>query len=187
MKKNTITTNNKSVFYRKTFLNFFLVIASLFTASGCFSTPASTSHENTTNYLSTGDSFPVASVTNLKGEIVKLDTPYKKKLIILFATWCHDSNRLIKAFEKTNILSDSNIEVIAISKMESYAVVKAWQQKKNIKTPLALDKNGKIYHQFAATGLPRIVTVDENNKIISAKLADDPNPKNQLAKIIWTL
>jgi peroxiredoxin len=187
MKISTIKVNRTFISYKIVFFNSFIIFTCVLSASGCFSTPKANSSTSSANYLGAGDTFPVTSITTIQAEVVELDNPNKKKLIILFATWCHDSNRLFKAFEKTNILSDPNIEVIAISKMESDAVVKAWRQKKNIKTPLALDKNGKIYHQFGSTGLPRIVTIGNNNKIISAQLADHPNPKNQLAKIIWTL
>jgi len=156
-------------------------------ATGCHSSPKQPIEIDTTRYVSAGDNFPIASISNLKGETVNLHNPDKNKVVILFATWCHDSNRLIKALEKTQILKDNNIEVIAISKMESSNTVNAWQKDNNIKTQLALDTTGEIYKQFALTGLPRIVTIGKDNTVISSELADDANPKKQLAKIIWTL
>ena len=103
-------------------------------------------------------------------------------MVILFATWCHDSNRLLKALNDSPLLERDDIEIIAIAREEDTDTVTAWRDKRGIKVALAVDNDRSIYKRFASGGIPRLITIGENNKIIKMNLAEG---EQQLAKIIW--
>ncbi len=133
-------------------------------------------------FIQAGESLPLHSITDINGNLVDLTNPSKRKLVILFATWCSDSNRLLKVLNKSAILNDKSIEIIAIAREESTDVVKAWADKFDIKVPLAVDPDRSIYKQFAVGGIPRIVTVSEDNTMIKMNLAEGVE---QLNLIEW--
>jgi len=126
--------------------------------------------------------LPIKPITRLDGVDIDLQRLGKKKLVILFATWCSDSNRLLKALNSSSLLEDDSIEIIAIAREEDADTVRAWRDARNIKVPLAVDVDRSIYRQFATGGIPRIITVAENNKIIVMNLAESSEP---LTQIIW--
>lgn len=133
-------------------------------------------------YIHSGDILPMQTITRIDGIEIDLQSAGKKKLVILFATWCHDSNNLLNALNNSPLLDDENIEVIAIAREEDRETVQAWRDANNIKIPLAVDVDRSIYNKFATGGIPRIITVARNNKIIQMNLAEG---EEQLSKIIW--
>lgn len=133
-------------------------------------------------FINSGDSLPLKTITRLDGVEVDLQRLGKRKLVVLFATWCSDSNRLLKALNNSPLLDNDSIEIIAIAREEDSDTVKAWRDARNIKVPLAVDVDRSIYKQFASGGIPRIITVGENNKIIAMNLAEGSEP---LEKIVW--
>ncbi len=161
-----------------------LIISLLLLSSACKSTyltqsPASSPYHE---FIKAGDSLPIKTITRLDGEELDLQNLGNKKVVILFATWCSDSNRLLKALNSSPLLGDKSIEIIAIAREESSDTVKAWRDARNIKVPLAVDVDRSIYKQFASGGIPRIITVGENNKVIKMNLAEG---EAQLTKIVW--
>ena len=100
----------------------------------------------------------------------------------MFATWCSDSNRALKALNNSPLLNNKNIEVIAIAREEDNETVIEWRDKNNIIVPLAADPKREIFKKFAKAGIPRLITVTKDNKIIQMNLAEG---ENQLSKIIW--
>jgi len=133
-------------------------------------------------YISKGDILPLERITTIDGEIVNLHQLGKRKLVVLFASWCSDSNRLLKALNSSPLLDDSSIEVIAIAREEDMETVTSWRDKRGIKVALAVDVDRSIYKRFASGGIPRLITVGENNKIIKMNLAEG---EEQLTKIVW--
>ncbi len=47
---------------------------------------------------------------------------------------------------------------------------------------IALDEDRSIYKRFAGGGIPRIITVNEDNQVIKMNLAEGQAP---LSKVIW--
>jgi peroxiredoxin len=164
-----------------------IVCSTLVLFSACQSTNLSDdtvpqSKNKYVEFIHSGDILPIKSMTTIEGKEVNLEHIGKKKLVILFATWCSDSNRLLKAMNNSPLLEDETIEVIAIAREEDKETVKKWRQAHNIKVPLAVDIDREIYKKFAAGGIPRIITVAENNKIIKMNLAEG---NKQLKKVVW--
>ena len=158
---------------------------------GCQSTPHQGNTQDRTTastqpkhqeYLHAGDKLPIEMIERIDGKKINLKSLKKRKIVILFATWCHDSNRLIKALNKTNILHDDAIEIIAIARGETKQTVATWRDKFSLDVPFAVDTDQAIYKQFASGGIPRIITVDENNHIIKMNLAEG---YEQLSLIEW--
>ena len=174
-------------------INKTLVFAVLTSAlvSGCNSTTATkeTNVEVAENiskpkyeeFVTANSPLPISQIVDIDGNKVELTDGKNKKLVILFATWCSDSNRALKALNNSDILKDPNIDVIAIAREETKETVSKWRELNNIRVPLAVDPDRAIFKQFAAAGIPRMITVD-NGKIIAMSLAEG---ENQLDKIVW--
>ncbi|WP_019027485.1 TlpA family protein disulfide reductase [Colwellia piezophila] len=161
---------------------FFSVTLAL-TLSGCQVLPlnqnAAVVHDE---YINTGDILPIDSITTIDGQELNLHQLGRRKLVILFATWCHDSNRLLKALNSSALLDSDDIDIIAIAREEDLETVTAWRDKRGIKVAIAVDENRAIYKRFASGGIPRLIMVGENNKIIKMNLAEG---EQQLDQIVW--
>jgi peroxiredoxin len=152
--------------------------------SACQTSGTATTHEKPKyeEFVAAGQLLPIGSVVDVNGKTVDLSTTDKRKLVILFATWCSDSNRALKALNQSELLNDDSIEIIAIAREETAETVIAWRDKHNIRTPLAADPDRSIYKMFAAAGVPRFITVSTDNKVIKMNLAEG---ENQLSLIEW--
>jgi microcystin degradation protein MlrC/peroxiredoxin len=133
-------------------------------------------------FIGPGDVLPIQSIIDINGETIDLAAPDKRKLVILFATWCKDSNHALKALNQSELLDDDSIEIIAIAREEDVETVVAWRDENNIRIPLAVDPDRSIYKQFAAAGVPRIITVSTDNRVIRMNLAEVEDP---LGLIEW--
>ena len=133
-------------------------------------------------YITAGDILPIASITSIDGIDINLHRTDKKKLVILFATWCSDSNRLLAALNDSPLLQDGSMQVIAIAREEDSETVTSWRDKHDIDVVIAVDADRRIYNRFADGGIPRIITVDEDNNVIKMNLAEG---QAQLSKVVW--
>lgn len=133
-------------------------------------------------FIHTGDTFPIRSIVDVNGNTVDLTNGKKRKLVILFATWCSDSNRALKALNQSPLLNDPSLEIIAIAREENNEDVIKWRDEHNINVPLATDVDRSIYKQFAVGGIPRLITIGNNNNVIKMNLAEG---EDQLKLIQW--
>ncbi len=134
------------------------------------------------SYLKAGDVFPLTSKTTIDGEIIDFTQTGQRKLVILFATWCSDSQRAMKALHESELINDQNIQIVAIARENTVDEVKAFREERNLKVTLVADEDRSIYKQFANAGIPRFIMIDENNLIANEVLAEG---EEQLAKIKW--
>jgi len=140
---------------------------------------------NTSKYqefVQSGDQLPIDSIETIDGSVIDFNGAGKRKLVILFATWCSDSNRLLNALNSSKFLSDKNIEIVAIAREEGVDTVAKWREENKINVPLAVDPDRSIYKLFAEAGIPRIITVSTHGEIIQMNLAEG---EEQLSKIYW--
>ena len=133
-------------------------------------------------FVTAGQALPIQSIVDVNGETVDLTATDKRKLVILFATHCSDSNRALKALYQSELVIDDSIEIIAIAREETADTVIAWRDKYGIRTPLATDPDRSVYKMFAAAGIPRFITASADNKVIKMNLAEG---ENQLRLIEW--
>jgi peroxiredoxin len=133
-------------------------------------------------FIHSGDLLPIQYIVDIKGNTIDLTNNKKRKLVILFATWCPDSNRALKALNESPLLNDPAVDIIAIAREETNEDVIKWRDKNNIRVPLATDVNRSIYQQFAVGGIPRLITVGKDNRVIKMNLAEG---QEQLKLIQW--
>jgi len=133
-------------------------------------------------FIAAGQVLPIASVIDVNGETVDLTVEDKRKLVILFATWCPDSNHALKALNDSNLLNDDSVQVVAIAREETDETVIAWRDEHGITIPLAADPDRSIFKRFAAAGIPRFVMVSTDNKVIKMNLAEE---EDALSLIEW--
>ncbi len=133
-------------------------------------------------YKNAGDEFPINQVIDIEGRTVDLTDNAKRKLVILFATWCSDSQRALAALSQSEILNEQGLEIIAIAREEDVEKVTNFKNEKGYGFNMAADPNREIYSKFANAGIPRFIMVDENNIIVDHVIAEG---ENQLDKIHW--
>jgi len=133
-------------------------------------------------YISAGQSFPIEKLVDINGKEVFLNNPYQKKLVLLFATWCHDSQRTIKDILASKLSQDNNLQIIGIGRNESNESLVKFKNEYQVSFPLVSDSNETIYKQFANTGVPRLLLLDENNKLVKALVGED---QRTIDHIIW--
>ena len=133
-------------------------------------------------FIAAGQVLPIESVVDVNGETVDLTAKDKRKLVILFATWCPDSNHALKTLNDSNLLNDDSVQVMAIAREETTETVIAWRDEHGIRIPLAADPDRSIFKRFAAAGIPRFVMVSTDNKVIKMNLAEEEDP---LSLIEW--
>ncbi|GEM_PF-2850754 len=78
---------------------------------------------------------------------------------------------MFNALNNSVLLENNDIKIITIAREEDIETVTAWRDKRGIKVSLAVDNDRSIYKRFASGRIPRLITVDENNKIIKMNLA----------------
>ena len=132
--------------------------------------------------VTAGQSMPLKQVTTVDGTLIRLDEIGKKKLLVLFATWCSDSQRAMKALNQSPLLEDNQITLVAIAREQSVAEITKWKTEQNMRIAMVADTDRSIYRLFANSGIPRFILVDENNKVVKTVLAESDNP---MALIHW--
>lgn len=133
-------------------------------------------------YTVAGDPLPINQVTDVSGKQVDLTDPSKRKLVILFATWCSDSQRALNALNQSDLLQKPDLEVIAIGREHTAQQLSEFQQKNNYQINMAADPDRSLYSRFANAGIPRFIMVGKDNVIIDHVVAEG---EEQLSKIHW--
>ena len=62
-------------------------------------------------YIEKGQTFPIEQFTKFKVSRLHLAND-KRKLILLFATWCSDSQRFVKQLTHPPLLTDPNYKLL---------------------------------------------------------------------------
>lgn len=151
---------------------------------GCSSTQNNNQpvKEKYQTYISAGQYFPISKLTDISGNEVALNNLKQKKLVLLFATWCHDSQRTIKDILASDLVKGKNLQIIGIGREESNESLAKFKNEYQVSFPLVSDPNKAIYKQFANTGVPRLLLLDENNKLVKALIGED---KRTIDRILW--
>lgn len=131
-------------------------------------------------YIKEGEPFKHDTFTTIENKTVKLSKG--KKLVILFATWCSDSQRVIKQLQQSTLVHDPALQIIAIGREENAQTLTKFKQDYDIDYSLIADPNRAIYSQYANKGVPRLILLDEQNKVVKTLIGEDPNT---LQKVLW--
>ncbi|NRD75711.1 redoxin domain-containing protein [Shewanella sp. VB17] len=166
-----------------------LIAISLFfttlSITGCTSSPTLQQDVHQTEYqtyVKTGEGVPMTQFTDTQGNQINLNQSQNVKLLVLFATWCPDSQRAIKALIGSEFNLDPNIDIIAIGREENKQTLDKFAAEYEINFPLVTDTDRSIYAKFANAGIPRLILLDKDNRIVKTIIAEGENP---LAEVQW--
>jgi len=115
------------------------------------------------------ETAPDFTLQDLSGQDISLSDLQGKGVIIFFwATWCpHCRNALpILSREYQNML-DSDIVLLAINIRESKKLVESYAQRNSIDFPVLLDWDSEVASAYEVVGVPTIVLVSREGKIVS--------------------
>jgi len=159
----------------------FMVTMAL-TISGCASSVSETAKVEYQTYVKAGQSVPVKQFTDSQGNLIDLTKSHNAKLLVLFATWCPDSQRAMKALQASDLNLDPNMDIIGIGREESKEALDKFAGEYQINFPLVADSDRSIYAKFANAGIPRLILLDGENHIVKAIIAEGEHP---LAEVKW--
>jgi peroxiredoxin len=155
-----------------------LVVFSLLSLSSCSAMSDQVHSKGYETYIQLGDTFKHSSFTDINDESVVLGN--KQKLIILFATWCSDSQRTFKALKSSPLYNNPKLQIIGIGREESVGSLKEFNDEYQLNFKLVSDLNREIYSQYANKGIPRLIVLDANNQVMQTLIAEE---ENSLTKI----
>lgn len=133
-------------------------------------------------YVEIGQTMPLTGLTDYRGKPVRVDEIGKRKLVLLFATWCSDSQRAITQIMASELADDPQLRIIGIGRGENAETLAKFEAEYRTNFPLVMDADKAIYNQFANAGIPRIILVDGDNRIVKTLIGEMPRP---IDEIIW--
>jgi peroxiredoxin len=132
--------------------------------------------------LVAGDLMPLTTLTSIENQQISLTEPNQRKLVIFFGTTCSDSQRAFKKIVASSLVKQNNLQIVGIGREENVASLRKFAADYQVTFPLVVDADRAMYHQFTNLGIPRIVLVDENNRIVKSFLGEIPDV---LTEIHW--
>ncbi|MEQ2356273.1 TlpA family protein disulfide reductase [Pseudoalteromonas piscicida] len=132
-------------------------------------------------YIHTGDSFKHLQFTDIKNQAVRFDANHKK-LVILFATWCSDSQRLLSELKQSELLTQAELTIVAIGREETNTTLEQFNETMQLPIHFVADPNRDIYNTYANKGIPRVILLDERNQVMQTLIGEQPNT---LSKLNW--
>lgn len=126
--------------------------------------------------------MPLTTLISIENQQVSLTEPNQRKLVIFFGTHCSDSQRAFKKILASPLIAQADLQIVGIGRDENIASLRKFATDYQVKFPLVVDADRAMYHQFTNVGIPRIVLVDENNRIVKSFLGEIPDV---LTEIHW--
>ncbi len=90
----------------------------------------------------------------------------KKAVLVFWTTWCPYCVKEVPAVESFYKKNSNVAQVIAINLQESAQKVKSFVEKNAITYPVALDAQGTTAKLYGVRGIPTIVAIDKDSKIL---------------------
>jgi peroxiredoxin len=126
-------------------------------------------------------SAPDFSLKDLQGKTFKLSSQKGKPVIIFFGTtWCPTCRSELPFYKEIyETYSKRGLEVLYINVMEPREKVAKFVQANALRFKILLDENGDAATLYGVVGVPTLVLIDKEGKIIkvSHQTADLPLPK----------
>ncbi|WOT05526.1 TlpA family protein disulfide reductase [Shewanella youngdeokensis] len=160
-----------------------LVLSSvlLLITAGCANTAVQPKVDYLT-YVKAGDPVPVTQFVDSQGNNIDLSQSRNNKLLILFATWCPDSQRAIKSLTASDIYLNPNVDIIGIAREEDKQALDDFAAEYALNFALVADTDRSIYSQFANVGIPRLILLDANNKVVKTIIGESDNA---ISDVVW--
>jgi peroxiredoxin len=115
-----------------------------------------------------GKAAPEVGLELLDGGKLNLADYRDKKIVVLdfWATWCPPCVKGLPLVSKAALdLKDKGVVFFAVDQAEPSNTIKAFLEKKELKFPVALDKEGKAGHAYGVTGIPQTVVIGKDGTI----------------------
>lgn len=142
--------------------------------------PSISNEKGYQTYIATGQYFKQNTFTDINDKTITLGD--NNKLVILFATWCSDSQRIIKQLQASPVIHNQQLQIIGIGREETPDSLAQFADAYNIKFSLVADPERAIYNQYANKGVPRLILLDKHNKVVKTLIGEDPNT---LQNVVW--
>ncbi len=163
-----------------------IITATLLLTSACKSTTETTEYvaPKYETYVSLGQTLPLDELITIKNQTINLQEKGKRKLVILFATWCSDSQRTIKQLLASPLAQQKDLTIVGIGREETAESLEKFANEYHVNFPLISDEKREIYAKFANAGIPRLILVDEDNNIVKTLIGEDPAT---IEKVTWNI
>lgn len=90
----------------------------------------------------------------------------KKVVLVFWASWCVYCKQELPEVEKFYTENKDSVEAIAVNVQESSAKAAKAIEGKNISYPVALDRKGEVARLYNVVGLPTIVAIGSDSRIL---------------------
>jgi peroxiredoxin len=125
-------------------------------------------------------------LNDLQGDVFRLSNQRGKPVLIFFGTtWCPSCRSQLPLYKEIyETYTQRGLEVIYINIMETREKVIRFAKANSFPFKVLLDQNGEIATNYAVVGVPTLVLIDKEGKIIKIthSTADLPLKKLFLAK-----
>lgn len=167
---------------------FALLLVCASTACSAMYDQAEPSYEKTT-LVRVGENAPDFTVTMLDGSSQSLsDLRGQTVLLVFFATWCDDCQRQLTALEEVkSSYADKNLTILAISRGEKRADVRAYISEYNFTVNVGVDTDSSIYSLYAEKYVPRCFVIDPLGRIVALSVEYNKQEFELLCTVIESL
>ena len=133
-------------------------------------------------YVKAGDKVPFTQFVDTQGNNIDLSKSPNNKLLILFATWCHDSQRTIKHLTASDLYLSPTVDIIGIGREEDKQALDKFAKEYELNFALVADTDRSIYNQFANIGIPRLILLDADNNVVKTIIGET---ENAITEVVW--
>ena len=155
------------------------IAASLATADTA--APASTASKSPRlieERLRVGMAQPFGTLVDIDGNSIQMSQTGRRTLLVFFATWCHDSQRFMHQLQQSDLLGKTRI--IALGRGESVEALQRFREEYHLPIRFVADPDQAYYLQVTNQGIPRIILLDEQNKVVKTFLGEIPDALGQV-------
>ncbi|MBQ4812755.1 redoxin domain protein [Pseudoalteromonas luteoviolacea] len=150
--------------------------------AACGTTESTTPNPTYETYISHGETFKHTHFQDVSGRSIDLSQKPGNKLIILFATWCSDSKRTFNELNASELIHDDTLTILAIGREEKPDALIEFAKNYRVTVPLIADEDRQIYNQYANKGIPRLILLDENNRVVKTLIGES---ENIIEQVTW--
>lgn len=120
-------------------------------------------------------------LTDIDGKSLQISASTRPTVLIFFATWCHDSQRLMHQLQRNSALLQQ-ARFIAFGRGESVESLKKFRDEYQLPIHFIADPTQQYYQQVTNTGIPRVVLLNAQHQVVKTFLGEIPDA---MAEIVW--
>ena len=124
---------------------------------------------------------PDFSLKDLQGKVYKLSSQRGKPVVIFFGTtWCPSCRIELPLFKEIyETYTRRGLDVVYVNIMETKEKVARFAKTNSLPFRVLLDADGEVANSYEVIGVPTLILIDKEGKIIkiSHRTADLPLPK----------